>query len=142
MKTCIAFICVATLVVSIHCASEEQHERVKKIHSECQADPKTHADDELLKKYHKGEEVDKSIVGAHMLCMSTKFGVIQEDGKINKSALKTSLSRLISDETKLNEAIEKCAVEKDDPKDTALALGKCFREQGGLRGHEHIHNRL
>nr|QUP79532.1 odorant binding protein 39 [Monochamus saltuarius] len=135
MRTCALVVCIATLVVSIQGITDEEKERVKTVHNECQADSKTHIDEELLKKYSKGEHVDKSVVGPHVLCMSTKFGTINAEGKVDKSKLKEALSRVISDETKLNEAVEKCAVDKDDAQDTALALGKCFREQAGLEGH-------
>ncbi|XP_023310155.1 uncharacterized protein LOC108906321 isoform X6 [Anoplophora glabripennis] len=130
------------MFIKIRCTNEGQKKRVEKIHIECQADPKTQVDEELLKRYYKGEQFDKSLLGAHMFCMVTKFGVLDEDGKIIKSTLKTTFSRFISDETKLNEAMEKCAVEKNDHKDTALDLVKCFREESGLSGPKHIHDRF
>lgn len=93
-----------------------------------------------MKKLQKGEHVDKSIVGAHLLCMSTKFGFQNEDGKINKETLKKAFSRALSDQSKVDAAVEKCAVEKDDPQDTAIALGTCFRETAGVPGGAHHHH--
>ncbi|XP_018565035.1 B1 protein [Anoplophora glabripennis] len=132
MRTCAILVFIATLVVSIHCATDEEREKFKALHNECQADPKSHIDEESLKKYIKGELLDKSVVGSYAFCISKKVGFLNEEGKINKENLKKALGRNISDEAKLNEAVNKCAVEKDDPQDTAIAIGKCFREQAGL----------
>lgn len=75
-----------------------------------------------------------------MLCMATKFGTVNAEGKLDKSKLRQGLSRLISDETKLNEAVDKCSVDKDDAQDTALAVERCVREQAGIAGHVHHHH--
>lgn len=67
--------------------------------------------------------------------MSKKIGFLSDDGKINKDVLKKAFSHTISDQSKVDEAVAKCAVEKDDPQDTAIALGKCIHDHAGHPGH-------
>lgn len=79
-------------------------------------------------------------MGAHILCMSSKFGFVSEDGKVNKDVLKKAFSRGISDHAKLDEAVEKCAVEKGDAQETALALARCIHDHAGPGAHERHHH--
>ncbi|XP_018565064.1 uncharacterized protein LOC108906321 isoform X4 [Anoplophora glabripennis] len=122
MKTCIAFICVATLVVSIRGLKASAH-------LECQADPKTRVNEISIKRFNDGEDIDKSAIGVYALCLSTKLNYINEEGKINIPIVKKFFSYLFLNETVVNQAIERCSnAQKDDPQDTAMALAKCFRE--------------
>ncbi|XP_018565036.1 B1 protein [Anoplophora glabripennis] len=131
MRTCAVVVFIATLVVSIHCITDEEKERLRTLHNEC----KSHIDEETARKFYKGELLDKSVIGSYALCISKKSGFLNEDGKLNKDNLKKALGRAISDEAKLNEVINKCAVEKDDPQDTAISLGNCFRREAGAPHH-------
>ncbi|KAJ8924167.1 hypothetical protein NQ315_006951 [Exocentrus adspersus] len=128
MRACVIIGCIASFLVLVQGLSEDDRKKIKAVHEQCQSDPATKVDNEVLKKYHKGENVDKSIVSAHILCMSTGLGLIDEQGKVKKDNLRKALSRGITDEAKLDEVTEKCAVEKDKAEDTAIGLLKCFRE--------------
>lgn len=107
-------------------------------HSECQADPKTFIEDEILQKIKQGENVEEA--KAHVVCVITKLELLSGDGKVNKAKVKAELADYFSDEAKLDEVVEKCAVEKDNPEDTALALDNCFRDAVGGSSHAHHHH--
>lgn len=87
-----------------------------------------------------GEHVDEPNAKAHTLCMSKKLGLQDEHGKAVKSVIKSGLSRSITDEAKLEEAVNKCSADKDTPEDTAGAIWHCMRDAAGPRRpppHDH-----
>lgn len=59
---------------------------------------------------------------------------------MNKAKVKEEFADSIPDAAKLDEAVEKCAVDKDKPGDTALALDDCFRDAIGRSSHAHHHH--
>nr|QUP79535.1 odorant binding protein 42 [Monochamus saltuarius] len=136
MKILLTFVCASIACVLVYGAPS-----IRDIHSECQADPATHLEDAVFKAIHDGESFDRVKVGAHMLCMTTKSGTQNQDGTINKSAVKEVLAVNISDETKLEEVTNKCAEEGPTPSETALKLSKCIAENSnrGRHGHGHHH---
>ncbi|KAJ8970110.1 hypothetical protein NQ317_019656 [Molorchus minor] len=119
--------------------TDEEKQRVRDIHRECQSDPATHADEDLLKKAYNGEHVESKSIGAHILCMSKKIKFQNENGDIDKKAVRKQLSKLISDETKLDEVVEKCGVQKTTPEETAQDIMKCFHDYAGHVLHDHHH---
>lgn len=84
---------------------------------------------------------DEPNAAAHSLCMSKKAGLQDEHGKVLKDKVKQELSRFIKDETKLEEAVRDCAVDKDTPEGTARHLFDSMRKYGPQRpslGHTYI----
>ncbi|KAJ8965535.1 hypothetical protein NQ317_011937 [Molorchus minor] len=70
MKVIVLAFFVACLAVLAHGATDAEKEKLKKFHDECQADPATHVDEELLKKSRNGEHVEG--IGKFSLCLSKK----------------------------------------------------------------------
>ncbi|KAJ8932142.1 hypothetical protein NQ314_014926 [Rhamnusium bicolor] len=52
---------------------EAEEEKLQRIHDECQSNPATYADHELL--HNLSQNLDNPQVGAHMLCESVKVGL-------------------------------------------------------------------
>lgn len=101
---------------------------MKKAHEFCQADPKTKVSDDYMSKAAKGEAGNEPNVGAHILCMSTQMGYQDANGKPVKERMKKTLGHFITDEAKLEETVNKCAVDKDTNEETARHLWGCMRE--------------
>ncbi|KAJ8932144.1 hypothetical protein NQ314_014928 [Rhamnusium bicolor] len=72
MKTAFVFMCVIIGAFAANLLEIEEH-KLHHIHEECQSNPATYADDELLKNL--SENLDNPQVGAHMLCESVKVGL-------------------------------------------------------------------
>lgn len=75
----------------------------------------------------KGENVDEPNQGPHLLCMNTKIGYQDANGKPVKERIRKTLGHFITDEAKLDETVNKCAVEKDTHEATARFLWDCMR---------------
>lgn len=123
--------------------AETDRSKFKRIHEECQVDPKTKVSDDFMRRASRGERGDDPNGKAHTLCMSTKMGFQDAHGKVVKAQVKNALSRTIKEEDKLEEATNKCAVDKDDPQDTAQHLWRCVRDAAGPpppRPHDHAHH--
>lgn len=109
---------------------------MKKVHDECQADPKTKVSDDYMRKAAAGEkDASESNAKRHELCMSQKLGLMDEHGKVVKAEIRNSLSHVIHDEAKLDEVVNKCSIDKDTPEDTGFDLWVCmFKETKPLIG--------
>ncbi|KAJ8955672.1 hypothetical protein NQ318_008541 [Aromia moschata] len=130
-------ISVISLAVMAQGLTEKQKEKIRTIHAECQADPATNVDEDLLKKAYNDEPAEGPQLRAHVLCMSKKLGLQKDNGDLDKDTLRLQLSRAISDEAKLNQAVDKCGVQKDNPEATAAAILKCFHDYVGHVLHDH-----
>nr|AXO78394.1 odorant binding protein 16 [Xylotrechus quadripes]QHI06955.1 odorant-binding protein 9 [Helopeltis theivora] len=139
MKGLVFIVCVTISVTLASGLTEEQKEKVKIVHKECQDDPATHADENKLSDSYKGVEVTG--LGAHFLCMSKKLGMQKDNGNVDREAIKRKLSDVITVPEKLQEAVDKCAVQKATPEDTAEHVLKCFHDYAGhvLHAHDHHH---
>ncbi|KAJ8965536.1 hypothetical protein NQ317_011938 [Molorchus minor] len=135
MKYFVLAICVASLMILAHGVSDADKDKLKQFHDECQADPATHVDEDLLKKARNGEHVEG--VGKHSLCLSKKLGFQKENGDLDKESIKSSLSKYITEETKVKEILDKCAVQKLTPELTAENLLRCLFENRGHSAHRH-----
>lgn len=140
------FITVEALFITVEqvfADPESDRNKFKQSHDECQADPKTKVSEDYMKKAARGETPEDPNAGPHTLCMSTKLGYQDASGKVITSKIKDALGHLIKDESKLDEAVKECAVDKDHAEDTAAALWGCMRKVGGeayrSRQHEHHH---
>lgn len=67
--------------------------------------------------------------------MTTKLGLQDANGKIVKDEIKKALAHRIKDESKLEEAVAKCAVDKDTAEETSGQLWWCMIKQ--YRAHSH-----
>ncbi|KAJ8932126.1 hypothetical protein NQ314_014907 [Rhamnusium bicolor] len=123
MKVVFAFVFVI-LGASAHHLSSEEKLKLQKIHERCQADPSTHVDERLLMKL--SENKDNAAVGAHMLCMSVGAGMQKANGDLDKEVIKSKISLVTHDRSKIDGLVEKCAINQDTLKKTAAMLWLCF----------------
>lgn len=116
-----------------------------KAHEDCQSDPKTKVSDDYMRNAVSGKKEDSEAnARSHELCMSQKLGLIDEHGKVVKSEVETALGKVIKDTAKLEQAVNKCAVDKDTPKNTGFDLWVCMLEvtkpyAPQLQKHHHHH---
>ncbi|CAG9825363.1 unnamed protein product [Phaedon cochleariae] len=122
-------------VVTADEARHERIEKIKKAHDECQADPVTKADEDVMSKFFKDEPIDETKFAKHALCMNVKSGIQKENGDIDKDVVKI----LFSNNEKVDEIVVECGEKKGSTvEEAALALYKCFRKYD--YGHEHHHH--
>lgn len=107
------------------------------VHAECNADPKTHISEEQMAKASKGEPIDKELFGRHAVCMTTKMGILKQNGEIDKEAWKKILLDLGVDATEAGKVVN-CPQVDSDMTNTAVEIMKCGRKHG-LAQHEHQH---
>lgn len=62
----------------------------------------------------------------HLLCMSRAMGFQDENGRINREAIREKLSLVITDENTVNNAVNQCAVQQATPEKTAFRAAECF----------------
>ncbi|XP_018565046.1 uncharacterized protein LOC108906305 [Anoplophora glabripennis] len=123
MKVLALIVCV-----SVFCGLVTGTAINRDLHKECQADKATHLDENIMKALDEGEITDRAKVGAHLLCISTKAGVINQDGSINKNMVKEKFSRYYSDAAELERITNKCSQQGTTPVETALKLAECINE--------------
>lgn len=76
---------------------------------------------------------------SHELCMSQKLGLVDAHGKVVKHEVRETLAHVIKDEAKLEEATNKCCVQRDTPEDTAFDMWVCMLKAGKRPEHPHAH---
>ncbi|KAJ8924169.1 hypothetical protein NQ315_006953 [Exocentrus adspersus] len=127
MKIVLAFFCAVLLgALATHHIPESEKHKLKQIHEECQANPATHVDEELLKKLE--DHIDDKKVGAHMLCMAVKQGFMTHDGDLINEVIKSKITLVTHDETKVDGLLKKCAIKHETPEKTAILLKICFKQ--------------
>nr|ARH65465.1 odorant binding protein 10 [Anoplophora glabripennis] len=136
MRTFVVIISISALVLG---RPDENLATINMAHNECQSNPRTYVDEDILDRISGGEKIDNPSVRAHILCVTTKLGVLNEYGEVNRTNLRTVLSRVILNEEKLEENLEKCAVEETDAEEVALVLDKCFWNNLDHDHNSHIH---
>nr|CAH7746645.1 unnamed protein product [Callosobruchus chinensis] len=106
---------------------DEQEEKFRKVSDECLSE--SGASKEIVEKTWTGEfdETDEKLKD-HMLCFNKKIGSMTEDGKIDEEAAKKLLGEILDDEGEVTAIVDKCAVDKGTPKDTAFQMSKCIHE--------------
>nr|AXO78389.1 odorant binding protein 11 [Xylotrechus quadripes] len=124
MKVVLFFLCVAIFESMAHHLPEDEKLKLKQIHESCQADPATYADENKLKRL--SEFIDDEQVGTHMLCMSIKEGLQDEDGDLDEDLIRSKVALVTHDQSKVDDYVKKCAIEADNPEKTAILLVLCF----------------
>nr|ALR72493.1 odorant binding protein 5 [Colaphellus bowringi] len=125
-KVVFLLVLVLVAVVISKPLSEEGREKAQKINEECAKESGIEEDN--LEKILADEFPEDDKMKEHSFCFLTTLGVMDKDGKIDKDVMTDTL-KLFAPEGKEVEIMEKCAVETDDAKETAFAIGKCVHEQ-------------
>ncbi|KAJ8924170.1 hypothetical protein NQ315_006954 [Exocentrus adspersus] len=127
MKTVFVFLCgIAAVMAQNLIIVEEQ--MLHHIHDECQSDPATYVDHELL--HDLAANIDNPQLGAHMLCESTKVGLQKENGQLDVDTIKSKIGLSITDTAKVEALVKECAVQKNTPEKTAINLFLCLDKKG------------
>nr|UTN00823.1 odorant binding protein [Semanotus bifasciatus] len=137
MKVFAFILCVGYLALLAHGISDEDKQHFRSLNEECQSNPATRLDKEMIEKLRKHEEVDKKQLRAYSLCMTKKLGIQKENGDVDKEALKKTLAKAINDETKLNKLVGECGARRDTIGETAEEIMRCFHEHIGRHMREH-----
>lgn len=117
--------------------AEITREEYQRAHHECQSDPKTKIDEDVMRKIRAGEKVTDPNAEAHALCMSKKRGLQDANGKVVKAEVRKGLERFIKDAETIEKALNECAVDKETPEKTAHNLGDCIRKYAPRPQHAH-----
>ncbi|KAH0819362.1 hypothetical protein MTP99_000182 [Tenebrio molitor] len=120
------FVVFVFAVVAVQALTDEQKEKIKAYHKECSA--QSGVDQELISKARKGDFADDPKLKEHLFCFSKKAGFQNDAGDIQKDVLKTKLNAELKDEAATDKLIEKCAVKKATPQETAFDTIKCYYE--------------
>ncbi|CAG9825360.1 unnamed protein product [Phaedon cochleariae] len=139
MKTIVFIACIVTLVVNVTAdiSRQERIDTLKKVHVECQADPATKVNEDLMEKFFKNEPVDESLLAKHALCINVKLGVQKPNGDVDKEGFKKWLGGSDNGE----QLIEECGNKKGSTaEESTLALYKCFRKHRNEHGVHHHHD--
>ncbi|RZC40380.1 PBP GOBP domain containing protein, partial [Asbolus verrucosus] len=110
----------------IKALTDEQKEKLNKVGKECRE--QSGVSQELVDKLRNGEYVEDAKLKAQMLCVSKKLGLADDSGNINVETLKTKVKKVVDNDAEVDEIVEKCAVKRDTPEDTAFFTFKCLRE--------------
>ncbi|KAJ8932145.1 hypothetical protein NQ314_014929 [Rhamnusium bicolor] len=133
MKVVFVFLCAIVGILAQNILVVEEL-KLQHIHDECQADPATYVDHELL--HDLAANIDNPQVGAHMLCESTKVGLQTENGDLDFEMIKSKIALTVKDEEKVNFLVGECAIQKKTPQKTAINLFMCLDKNGVTYFHE------
>ncbi|CAG9821683.1 unnamed protein product [Phaedon cochleariae] len=123
---CVLFFAIALAISKP--ISEESKAEMLKIHEECAVKSGVDSKD-IIDKVFKEDLEDDDKIKKHLFCVGEKLKIIDDDNKIDREVLKTQLREFITEDGKVDEIVTKCAVEKDDAKETAFAAGVLTSEQ-------------
>ncbi|CAG9825358.1 unnamed protein product [Phaedon cochleariae] len=116
---------------------QERIDKLKKAHVECQVDPATKVDEDLIEKFYKDEPVDETKLAKHALCINMKVGIQKPNGDIDKEGFKKWMSGIDNGD----QIIEECGNKTGSTaEETTLALYKCFRKHKHEHGLHHHHD--
>ncbi|KAJ3653817.1 hypothetical protein Zmor_013050 [Zophobas morio] len=116
---CILFLVGSALAV----LTPEQLAKIEPISKECRTISKV--TDEQITRIRNGESVGDPEIKKHLLCGSQKTGLISDSGDLNWDTIESKLQKAATSDEKIAE-IEKCAVKKEKPEDTAFTLMSCI----------------
>ncbi|KAJ8932136.1 hypothetical protein NQ314_014920 [Rhamnusium bicolor] len=133
MRTVFVFACVIVGALAVS-TLEAEEDKLKRIHDECQSNPATYVDHELL--HNLSQNLDNPQVGAHMLCESVKVGLQKENGDLDLAVIKSKISLSVSDKAKVDRLVRECAVKKNTAEKTAINLFMCLDKDGVTYFHE------
>ncbi|XP_028140998.1 uncharacterized protein LOC114335043 [Diabrotica virgifera virgifera] len=125
MKYLVVLACVVVAAVASNLPNLPEGERLKlaQVHRDCQADPKTHVDEDKLRKLPNFVE-DKQ-VGVHMRCMVVKAGLMKQNGKLDVPSITEKFRLVIKDASKVNALVQQCAVDSETPEKTSILFTLC-----------------
>ncbi|CAH1116804.1 unnamed protein product [Phaedon cochleariae] len=123
MRSTLVFLCLVVAVFANR-LPETERARLALIHGECQSDLRTNCDENLLRNL--AANANNRQVGVHMLCMTVKEGLQKGNGDLNKEVIRSKIELVSQDSSRVDEHLQKCAVKKESPEKTAVALVLCF----------------
>nr|UTN00837.1 odorant binding protein [Semanotus bifasciatus] len=123
------FLMLTTLLVvvepqSIPKISPEEMQALLQYHKDCKLE--SHASDNLAYGTLAGQFPEDPRLKKHVFCMSKKIGFQDETGKIQRDVFEEQLQKLVTDNDRVEELIELCSVQHDDPEETAMDMAKCY----------------
>lgn len=83
-------------------------------------------DREILDKSRQGIFTDDPKLKVFALCMARKSEIIKENGEIAVSVLREKFSPIIKDPIVIQKLIDRCALAKENPEETAFQFQQCF----------------
>ncbi|KAF7278588.1 hypothetical protein GWI33_008207 [Rhynchophorus ferrugineus] len=75
-----------------------------------------------------GEIEDNPMMRQHLICLGKKLNYIDADGHLQRDSIKIGMMRVLKDETKIDNALDKCLVDKDTSEDTVFNAIKCISD--------------
>lgn len=97
---------------------------LKQVHENCQSNPTTHAEENLMR--HMAQNSHNPKLMAHMLCMAQGTGMMSHDGVLNMRVIKTKMAMVMHDEHLIDNMMTKCAIQKEEPMTTSMDMWMCF----------------
>ncbi|XP_044745333.1 uncharacterized protein LOC123307181 [Coccinella septempunctata] len=116
----------ACAIIAVQALTDEQKEKLKNYSTACSES--TGVDKEAITNARKGLFTDNEKYKDYLFCMSKKIGYQNEAGEIQKDVLREKALTALKDEKLVDNLIEKCAVAKDTPQNTAFETIKCYYE--------------
>ncbi|KAJ3648070.1 hypothetical protein Zmor_019906 [Zophobas morio] len=107
--------------------TDEQKKKLDEVSKECKTESGVAQD--LIDKARNGELVDDPKLKSQMLCVAKKANLATAAGEINLDVLKTKLKKVAADDAEVDKLVQKCAVKKDSPEETAFEAFKCLHKE-------------
>lgn len=114
--------------------SDEKKQKLKEYSAACSES--TGVDQKLIEDARKGIFSEDAKFKEFLFCISKKIGSQNEAGEIQKDVIKQKLVAELKDEKLADSIVEKCAIAKDTPQETAFASAKCYHESKPKHDHQ------
>ncbi|XP_074039075.1 uncharacterized protein [Leptinotarsa decemlineata] len=136
MKTSAVLVLAVAFLALVH-ARVLDHDEMKNIHDDCQANPDTRIDESALRSGYNSPNM-----GPHTFCMISKSGLMTANGDIQKDILKDYIRKNSHhDVAKVDEIVNDCGKrEGATPVEAAIALKNCLRKYEGPNTDTHNHH--
>nr|QUP79536.1 odorant binding protein 43 [Monochamus saltuarius] len=97
------------------------------VDAECLADPATYLDQNIKAALMNGQITDRAKVGAFLLCMYTRAGILNQDGTFNKTRIKEGFIKYFKyTGDQAEAATNDCAQEGPTPVESAVKMFQCW----------------
>ncbi|KAJ3640703.1 hypothetical protein Zmor_027248 [Zophobas morio] len=117
------------LINGVQATSNELDQKMTKCVSECVR--QTNISDDSVDKVLSPEPTNDPTLKAYVLCVLKKIDIIGENGDFKKENLRTILRENGLSAENAESLVNKCAVQKNQPEETAYEGFRCFSQNEG-----------
>ncbi|CAG9814307.1 unnamed protein product [Phaedon cochleariae] len=126
--TIISSFCLASAMITLVRTQSNLFGEFLRVHNECQVDPATRIEGNLMDMAAEGLPVDEYSLGNHLLCMYIRLRIMSGNGWVDVPVTIEQLVAVIDDKAAVSQAVHRCCGprrSRETPQQIAAELFRC-----------------